>query len=1118
MTELYDGAARDRIRTDTGATLFVEAGAGSGKTTALVERIRALVLTDRVPLSAIAAVTFTEKAGAELRDRLRVEFEKAFYDNRYDGGSAELAELAEEALDDLDSASIGTLHSFAQQLLTAHPVEAGLPPMIEVLDEVGSSVAFEERWAELQRTLLDDDEIAQPLLLAMAAGVELRHVRSLAKLFGNDWDLIGERVLATEPDPVAVPDVAPLVAEAARIAEEIADCRDPGDRLMPKVTELRDFGVLLAAASDPETRLAVLQSVRGLKFGLGRKANWPDIERVRADCVALVERATAMVDTVLDGCLRQLSCWVARRVLESAELRRAEGRLEFHDLLVLSRDLLRRDAAVRAALQERYQRLLLDEFQDTDPIQIELAARIAGGAGAEQVDWRDVDVPAGRLFVVGDPKQSIYRFRRADIATYLSAQQTFGETVALTTNFRTVPPVLDWVNTVFGQLIQPVDGAQPSYQSLMPHRTVAPPPEPEPAPGPPEQLTLFADDAAAGGPAVVVLGAHEHADLPRAQASVLREREAADVAAVVQQALRDGWQVWDTRRREWRAAGPGDIAVLVPARTSLPFLEDALDSAGVPYRAEASSLVYQSAEVRDLLACARALADPSDQLAAVTALRSPLFGCGDDDLFTWKRDGGSFTITAPVRDELASHPVGAAMTWLRRAHYEARWLSPSEVLASIIADRRMLEVAADGPRARDAWRRLRFVVDQARAWSEVEHGGLRGYLAWAAHQGEEASRVAEAVLPETDADAVRVMTVHAAKGLEFPIVVLSGMTAKPNRQRGVQVLWPPGGGYAVKLRATVQTEDFDLVQPLDEQMDDHERRRLLYVAATRARDHLVVSLHRGTSNQARSNAELLAAAGAAEAGAVRFTGRPEPAATPETAVAAPPPSYDEWLRRATAARDASRRKSAQSASGLEGTDPEVVLRMSGGDGDGLAAGIAKGGRDVELPPWSKGRYGTAVGRAVHAVLQEVDLATGAGLEGAVAAQSVAEGVVEYASVVAQLARSALASDVVRRAAARQHWRESYVGTVQPDGSVLEGFIDLMYREDDGSLVVVDYKTDAVPAGALPSRVAYYAPQLRTYADSVRRAGAQVSGAVLLFLNPAGASAHEVPDRPVIGTP
>src|SRR6266508_2710098 len=460
MTELADSPARDRIATDTAATLFVEAGAGSGKTSALVRRITTLVLTDRIPLSAIAAVTFTEKAGAELRDRLRVEFEKALYD----GGSEDLAVLATGALDDLDGASIGTLHSFAQQLLTMHPIEAGLP-----------------------------------LLLAMAAGVELKHVRSLARLFGNEWDLIGDRVLVEEPAAVAMPDVAPLVDEAARIAEQLADCIDPSDKLLPKVVAIRDFGLRLGAARDDETRITELRGVRDLKFGLGRKTNWPDIERLRSDCLTLVARATELMDGVLDTCLRQLAVWVARRVLESAELRRAEGRLEFHDLLVLSRDLLRRDPAVRAALQQRYERLLLDEFQDTDPIQIELAVRIAGGAAAAQPDWQDVEVPPGRLFVVGDPKQSIYRFRRADIAMYLSAQDRLGETVALTTNFRTVPAVLDWVNAVFGNLIQRVDGAQPSYQPLGPHRDTA------------------------AGPAVTVLGAVAHDDLPRAQASVLRE-------------------------------------------------------------------------------------------------------------------------------------------------------------------------------------------------------------------------------------------------------------------------------------------------------------------------------------------------------------------------------------------------------------------------------------------------------------------------------------------------------------------------------------------------------------------------------------------------------------------
>jgi ATP-dependent exoDNAse (exonuclease V) beta subunit len=1184
MTELLDAEAREQIRSDTGSTLFVEAGAGSGKTHALVDRVTTLVLRDGVPLQTIAAVTFTEKAGAELRDRLRVEFEKARKgaDRR----------LAEEALDDLDSASIGTLHSFAQQLLMAHPIEAGLPLLIDVLDEVGSSVAFEERWSELQQQLLDDDSIAEPLLLAMAVGVELKHLRSLARLFGNDWDLIGERVLVDPPELVAMPDLTGLIAAAAQISAVASDCLDADDRLLPKVSQIGELGLMLDAATDQETQLAVLQNLRGLKVGrIGRKENWPDVNRVRADCTEVVEVAGSLVELLLDACLRHLSHWLAERVLESAELRRAEGRLEFHDLLVLARNLLRNEAQVRAALQERYQRLLLDEFQDTDPIQIELAVRIAGGAEAAAEDWRDVEVPPGRLFVVGDPKQSIYRFRRANIATYLTAQELLGETVALTTNFRTVPPVLDWVNAVFSELIQPIDGAQPSYHSLVPHRSVlgadraaTDGAEAEPAEvgeagvdgtgadtagldavvsgdqlsllgGDEPQIaavvpiraglavpsagsTVPGDSAAAGhvaadganagradaglgvagpgagqadGPAVTILGAEPHHDLPRAQASVLREREAADVAGVVGQALREGWQVYDDKTETWRAAGAGDIAVLVPARTSLPFLEDALDRADIPYRAEASSLVYQTAEVRDLLACARAVGDPSDQLALVTALRSPLFGCGDDDLYTWKRSGGSFTLTAPVPDSLLTHPVGEAMEWLRRTYYAARWMTPSEVLGKIVADRRMLEVAATGPRARDAWRRVRFVVDQARAWSEVEHGGLRSYLAWAAHQGEEASRVAEAVLPETDADAVRVMTIHAAKGLEFPIVILSGMTAAPNHQRGVQVLWPPDGGYAVKLKASVQTEDFDLVQPVDEQMDHFERRRLLYVAATRARDHLVVSLHRSGNRSNFSNAELMASVGGADAaGAIHYGGSASDSFSysdvsgAQGASAArgraggasevtPPIPLSEWQARVAAAREASRRKSAQSASGLEGTGPDVAL-------NGADPGTAKAPRDVELPPWSKGRYGTAIGRAVHGVLQVVNLATGAGLDQAVAAQCLAEGVVEYADVVTALVRSALASDVVQRAAARDHWRESYVGTLQLDGTVLEGFVDLIYREDDGSLIIVDYKTDAIPASALDARVAYYAPQLQAYANVVPGSGRPV----LLFLAPTGA--------------
>jgi ATP-dependent helicase/nuclease subunit A len=434
-------------------------------------------------------------------------------------------------------------------------------------------------------------------------------------------------------------------------------------------------------------------------------------------------------------------------------------------------------------------------------------------------------------------------------------------------------------------------------------------------------------------------------------------------------------------------------------------------------------------------------------------------------------------------------------------------MTPSEVLGTLVADRRMLEVAATGPRARDAWRRLRFVVDQARAWSEVEHGGLRAYLAWAQRQGEETSRVAEAVLPETDTDAVRVMTVHAAKGLEFPIVILSGMSSAPRNASGVRVLWPPGGGYEVALSKSVQTGDFAAEAPVDEQMDSCERRRLLYVATTRARDRLVVSLHRVAGLKTETNAKLLADVGAATAaGAVPFDGELREAVVADAAGASAPPSFDAWLAQLESVRSSTRVPSAVSASGLEGTEPAVVLQSAPDE----SAGLAKGARDVELPPWSKGRYGTAVGRAVHGVLQIVDLATGDGLQDAVAAQCVAEGVVAYADVVTDLVRSALDFDLVKRAAAQPHWRESYVGTIEADGTVLEGFVDLIYREDNGSLVIVDYKTDAVPSEAIPARVAYYRPQLDAYARTLSAAGVgDRPSAQLLFLHPEGATATTV---------
>ena len=210
----------------------------------------------------------------------------------------------------------------------------------------------------------------------------------------------------------------------------------------------------------------------------------------------------------------------------------------------------------------------------------------------------------------------------------------------------------------------------------------------------------------------------------------------------------------------------------------------------------------------------------------------------------------------------------------------------------------------------------------------------------------------------------------------------------------------------------------------------------------------------------------------------------------------PPPDWKAWSAQVAEARAAARRNPAISASGLEGTDPDVVFTPTETD-----AGLAKGARDVELPPWSKGRYGTAIGSAVHAVLQTIDLQTGEDLGSAVAAACLAEGVSEHTKLVAALARSALDSDLVKRAAARPHWRESWLATVQADGTVVEGVADLIYREDDGRLVVVDYKTDAIPASAIPARAMHYAGQIRAYQQMLDDAASAASSGRLLFLHP-----------------
>jgi ATP-dependent helicase/nuclease subunit A len=1091
-----DQVDRHRIRDDLDHNLFVEAGAGAGKTTSLVGRIVELVRSG-VPIGGVAAITFTEKAAGELRHKLRVALQAGAHgaDNDVDRASFGTA------LDELDHAPIGTLHAFARRLLNEFPVAAGLPPGFGVLDELESNLDFGERWEDLLERLLEQPH---PEGGALEGGVELvqlcdfdefklhKTFRRVAVGFHENWDLVEARVDRSPPPPWSV-DTEPLRAlvDAATGADT-----PPADTQATCVAELGEWSAQLRAATTTIERLGLCVAI-AKRFAnpsrLGNKQNW----RLHGGDAALGElrdrereigiEAGRQVESARAHRVRLVGALLGRWVLDSAHARAADGTVEFHDLLVLARRLVSTQPDIRAALHRRYQRLLLDEFQDTDPIQLEIAVRLAAAPDdpAQEAEWATLAPLPGRLFIVGDPKQSIYRFRRADIAQYLrAAEQVGADRATLSANFRSSAPVIRWVNHVFARLIEAQPDAQPAYQPLAACR--------------PNQLEHGS---------VTLLGVEEHADLgeQRSNAEDLRWREAASAADAVATALHERWLVTNRDSDELRECRPGDITILLPARTSLAALESALVARDVPYRAENSSVVYTTTEIRHVMLALRAADDSTDELSLIAALRSGLYGCSDVELFDWRSRGGSWSIWRPPPDMLVDHPVAAAIAHVRSLAERATWWSPADLIAALVDERRLVDAVLDSPDARDVWRRIRYVVEQARAWSDAGGHGLRRYLAWARMQAAE-SRTADTILPEHDYDAVRIMTVHAAKGLEFPITVVTGLTTEPGGRPAHSVVWHNGTWTIASKQGDEIYDDF---KPIDEQMSDAERRRLLYVACTRAIDHLVVSLHRvpaksPVAENRMPSAVLLATTGAAdvEAGAHELVANAGGFSLQRVA-----PDDLEWndvvawgAERERALRVAGRRLTVSATRLAEDLAEQLAWYDPGAATD---EGLRKDAVDLELPPWQRGRYGTAVGRAVHGTLQFCDLEHGHDIDALADAQCAAEGIIGLEASVAALDRSALSAPAVRAAMSAEHHRELFVAAPIGD-RVLEGYVDLLVRTDDG-YVIVDYKTDAWRQGSdRAERIARYRRQLAAYAVALEHViGEPIVGGVLVHCRTSG---------------
>ncbi len=1114
-----DQPARSAIAERLDENLVVEAGAGTGKTRSLVERVAALVTTGAATMDGVAAITFTEAAAAELRERIRQSLEQA--------ASASTTPSAEtkrclQAVEDLDQGAIQTLHGFAASLLRQRPLEAGLPPGFETLDATQSDMAFEDRWSRWLDAALEDPEAQEALRPALVLGLELRHLREIAAQFHENYDLLAS--VSFSAPPIPGPAGARALVDARPRLKFLSKLAKSPDALSAHVENVVTLARRMeTSVSDPLEAYRLLAQSPPVGSKSGRQTNWNADPDSRSNGAAVLkdllqdlqEQITDNLADARAATLGPVLELLRSFALDYARHRKADGVAEFHDLLVWARDLLRDDLDARDYFRGRYSHVLIDEMQDTDPLQAEIAMFLAEDARPEAPPtarprhWTEVKPGAGRIFLVGDPKQSIYRFRRADVQLMRRAQEIVGaERLVLSQNFRSRPGVIDWVNYVFGNWMQ--SGPQPDV-------------------GPSEYIPLnsnvedWADGAGDGtgysngtAPAVRYIG-----DAVDARIGRVRREEATAIAKTILSARREGWPVRaESGDGAMRATGFRDICILMPTRTGLDVLELALEDAGIPYRLESQSMIYETQEIRDLLNCLRAIDDPTDQISVVAALRSPAFACSDVDLLAFieegaqeagaqetvgREAGGQFNYLL----EQAGPPghVSEAFAVLKKFHARRRWTTPSALIEEFVRCRRLMEAALGERRPRERWRRYRFLIDHARAFAIAGGASLRAFLDWTGRQQLTSARVMETSVPELDEDAVRVMTVHGAKGLEFPTVILTGLNSRRQHRPGPVLFdWREGNVEARVGRqgAYFQTGGYDDLWEADKLRDDEEFVRLLYVAATRARDHLIVSRYRDAKDNHSAAARL---AGFLQ-GADELWG--EAVALPAAASASldtSPAADTASLADDTAEARREWAEERQRVYGLRARPHSVAVT-----GIAKEAGEDKQEQDIPAEPWKRGRAGTSIGRAVHAVLQTVDMETGHGLEDIAKAQAAAEGLPDRSAEIARLAGKALSSAIVKRAlGSGRWWRETPVaGPAPPEinapgvGSpgIVEGFIDLLFEEEDG-FVIVDYKTDALRSvDDIDRAMKQYRLQGGGYAFALERAvGARVKEVCFLFLQP-----------------
>ena len=1084
------------------AALMLVAGAGAGKTTVLVERIVRHVLRDGVPLGSILAITFTRRAAGELRRRVRARFLEL--------GHADHAR-------DVDAAWIMTIDGCCARILRAHAVVAGLDPAFTIVDDGEPRELREAAFARaLDGFLTDARGAARADASELLAGYGFD---ALATAIWQVYDLL--RSAGNAEPRLTVPAVTDPAGERAALARAATALRDA-------------LAEVPSAIRVDQARESVTTCLSELDGGLpadterSRRA-WRFTRQGRALDIAATQAYTDAVDAYL-GAADDVACAPAlalvaelleRTATQLAACKDERGLLDYDDLALRTRDLLREHPGIAAGYAARLTRILVDEFQDTNRLQVDVLEALG----------------QPHMFTVGDALQSIYGFRNADVRLFLDREQQLrraGKTERLASNFRSEPDILEVVNAGLGPALD-------HWSPLVPARVaVGEPPRVELLLG---DLAAWNADAAKGGPPDAVV-AELGAGLPPARPVV--HAEARLVAERVAGLIAGG--------RE-----PGEIVVLLRAGAQLALYERALEQAGVPAVASQGRDWWARVEVQDLLSHLRVLVNAADESALLTSL--VLAGATSDSLGLLRigagREGLWDALVATATGS-TDGPLGALEPEQREllvAHHElleqeraaATRLGPGELLRRALERTRYDERAASRPGGARRVANVRKLVRLADAFEARRGTDVRAFVDHAQAELDAQAPTSDAPVDVGAASAVRLMTVHAAKGLEFPVVVLADLGRQPPGGAPRIIVDPQTGDVGLSVlsvdRVRRRTRAHEQLQECQRARDLQEGRRVVHVGVTRAKDLLVLSgavtLKDGELRDGSAAATPIAwmASGllGSAAGDLRdvsdelraVAGEPSGALL-RLRVNGPGTVGRVLLRLAPAPLDADAGATVPEplcGAGAGAGEPagsrapqftgelsysaltdyarcpyswylRRVLRLPLRDGRDLAAG------DPGRSPRARER-----GTLAHALLEHADLRPGARALTAddVAERAAALGIeLQPGDAEDQIALTAafLGSPLrARVGGAGQVRREAAFAFALGDRPLVGGVIDLLAQEAGGTWLIVDYKSDHVePADDLATRVASdYPLQRAAYALAALRAGAAAVEVVHFYL-------------------